>query len=125
MKPLFPFYGSKWRDAKRYGPPGAHVIEPFAGSARLQHLLGARARHAARRRPDPSGRVALARRLAVRSGERCVMHSSHFVDRALRVLGWLMGFWSVFGLVVLFGIPAGLLGIAAAVGIVLGSEPSE
>ncbi|MBK9497151.1 MAG: hypothetical protein IPO08_22080 [Xanthomonadales bacterium] len=34
MKPLFPFYGSKWRDARRYGPPrGDFVIEPFAGSA--------------------------------------------------------------------------------------------
>lgn len=34
MKPLFPFYGSKWRDARRYGPPrGKIVIEPFAGSA--------------------------------------------------------------------------------------------
>lgn len=33
MKPLFPFYGSKWRDAKRYGPPDGGVIEPFAGSA--------------------------------------------------------------------------------------------
>lgn len=33
MKPLFPFYGSKWRDAHKYGAPGGHVIEPFAGSA--------------------------------------------------------------------------------------------
>lgn len=35
MKPLFPFYGSKWRDAKRYGAPIIDdlVIEPFAGSA--------------------------------------------------------------------------------------------
>jgi hypothetical protein len=34
VKPIFPFYGSKWRDAKRYPPP-THgiVIEPFAGSA--------------------------------------------------------------------------------------------
>jgi site-specific DNA-adenine methylase len=33
MRPLFPFYGSKWRDARRYGAPSSHVIEPFAGSA--------------------------------------------------------------------------------------------
>lgn len=34
MKPLWPYYGSKWRDARRYGPPvGDHVVEPFAGSA--------------------------------------------------------------------------------------------
>lgn len=34
MKPLFPYYGSKWRDARRYGAPsGDLVIEPFAGSA--------------------------------------------------------------------------------------------
>jgi site-specific DNA-adenine methylase len=33
VKPLFPFYGSKWRDAKRYGTPSGHVVEPFAGSA--------------------------------------------------------------------------------------------
>ena len=33
MRPLFPFYGSKWRDARRYGAPSGHVIEPFAGSA--------------------------------------------------------------------------------------------
>ncbi len=34
MKPLWPYYGSKWRDAKRYGAPRFdHVIEPFAGSA--------------------------------------------------------------------------------------------
>jgi site-specific DNA-adenine methylase len=33
MKPLFPFYGSKWRDAKRYATPVGVVVEPFAGSA--------------------------------------------------------------------------------------------
>lgn len=33
IRPLFPFYGSKWRDAKRYPPPGELVVEPFAGSA--------------------------------------------------------------------------------------------
>lgn len=33
MKPLFPFYGSKWRDAKRYPAPQGMVVEPFAGSA--------------------------------------------------------------------------------------------
>lgn len=33
MRPLFPFYGSKWRDARKYGAPTGHVIEPFAGSA--------------------------------------------------------------------------------------------
>jgi len=34
MKPLWPYYGSKWRDARRYGAPsGDVVIEPFAGSA--------------------------------------------------------------------------------------------
>lgn len=34
LKPFFPFYGSKWRSAKLYGPPCyQHVIEPFAGSA--------------------------------------------------------------------------------------------
>lgn len=34
MKPLFPFYGSKWRDAKRYPKPhNGVVVEPFAGSA--------------------------------------------------------------------------------------------
>lgn len=35
MRPLFPFYGSKWRDARKYGAPGGgqHVVEPFAGSA--------------------------------------------------------------------------------------------
>lgn len=32
-RPLFPFYGSKWRDAKRYCIPDKIVIEPFAGSA--------------------------------------------------------------------------------------------
>jgi hypothetical protein len=34
MKPLFPFYDSKWRDAKRYPKPhNGLVVEPFAGSA--------------------------------------------------------------------------------------------
>lgn len=33
MKPLFPFYGSKWRSARRYPAPRTCVIEPFAGSA--------------------------------------------------------------------------------------------
>jgi site-specific DNA-adenine methylase len=33
IKPLFPYYGSKWRDSKRYPAPRGHVIEPFAGSA--------------------------------------------------------------------------------------------
>jgi len=34
LSPLFPFYGSKWRDARRYHPPvHGRVIEPFAGSA--------------------------------------------------------------------------------------------
>lgn len=32
--PLFPFYGSKWRAARRYPRPlGSRVVEPFAGSA--------------------------------------------------------------------------------------------
>jgi hypothetical protein len=33
LKPFFPFYGSKWRDAKRYPAPMGPVVEPFAGSA--------------------------------------------------------------------------------------------
>ncbi len=34
LKPFFPFYGSKWRDAKRYpAPHNGLVVEPFAGSA--------------------------------------------------------------------------------------------
>ena len=34
MRPFFPYLGSKWRGAKRYGPPRrGRVIEPFAGSA--------------------------------------------------------------------------------------------
>jgi site-specific DNA-adenine methylase len=34
VKPLFPFYGSKWRDARRYPPPhNGVVVEPFAGAA--------------------------------------------------------------------------------------------
>jgi hypothetical protein len=34
VRPLFPFYGSKWRDARRYPPPrNGSVVEPFAGSA--------------------------------------------------------------------------------------------
>lgn len=35
MRPLFPYYGSKWRDAKRYPAPRGlrSVVEPFAGSA--------------------------------------------------------------------------------------------
>lgn len=33
IPPLFPFYGSKWRDARRYPAPQGLVIEPFAGSA--------------------------------------------------------------------------------------------
>lgn len=34
IKPLFPYYGSKWRDVPRYPTPHTGmVIEPFAGSA--------------------------------------------------------------------------------------------
>lgn len=34
LKPFFPFYGSKWRDARRYPAPCDGVVcEPFAGSA--------------------------------------------------------------------------------------------
>lgn len=33
MKPFFPYFGSKYRLAKRYPEPGSVVIEPFAGSA--------------------------------------------------------------------------------------------
>lgn len=33
MRPLFPFYGSKWNTARHYPPPRGTVIEPFAGSA--------------------------------------------------------------------------------------------
>lgn len=33
MKPFFPFYGSKYRLAKKYPAPDGIVIEPFAGSA--------------------------------------------------------------------------------------------
>lgn len=34
IRPIFPFYGSKWRDARRYpAPHNGVVVEPFAGSA--------------------------------------------------------------------------------------------
>lgn len=34
LRPMFPFYGSKWRARKRYPRPLHHtIIEPFAGSA--------------------------------------------------------------------------------------------
>ena len=34
LKPFFPYFGSKWRDARYYPAPlYDHVIEPFAGSA--------------------------------------------------------------------------------------------
>ncbi len=33
MKPFFTFFGGKWRIAKHYPKPGAHIVEPFAGSA--------------------------------------------------------------------------------------------
>lgn len=34
MRPLFPFYGSKWNIARYYPSPRyGHVVEPFAGSA--------------------------------------------------------------------------------------------
>jgi site-specific DNA-adenine methylase len=42
LKPLFPFYGSKWRDAKRYAAPDGLVIEPFAGSAGYSVYWGVR-----------------------------------------------------------------------------------
>jgi site-specific DNA-adenine methylase len=41
LKPLFPYYGSKWRDAKRYAKPYDIVIEPFAGSAGYSVFYGA------------------------------------------------------------------------------------
>jgi hypothetical protein len=33
MRPLLPFYGSKWRDAKRYQPTHTGFVEPCAGPA--------------------------------------------------------------------------------------------
>lgn len=42
LKPLFPYYGSKWRDAKRYTEPSGAVIEPFAGSAGYSVYWGVR-----------------------------------------------------------------------------------
>lgn len=35
LRPFFPYYGSKYRSARLYGPPlpGTTVVEPFAGSA--------------------------------------------------------------------------------------------
>ena len=34
MRPMFPFYGSKWNIARHYPRPAfARVVEPFAGSA--------------------------------------------------------------------------------------------
>lgn len=33
LRPFFPFYGSKWRIARRYPKPVGVVCEPFAGSA--------------------------------------------------------------------------------------------
>lgn len=38
IRPLFPFYGSKWRDARRYPEPQhGLVVEPFAGAAGYSH----------------------------------------------------------------------------------------
>lgn len=44
MRPFFPFYGGKWRDAPQLYPPPCHrtIVEPFAGSA------GYAVRHAGR-----------------------------------------------------------------------------
>ena len=34
MRPMFSYYGSKWRVAPRYSPPVEDtIVEPFAGSA--------------------------------------------------------------------------------------------
>lgn len=42
IKPLFPFYGSKWRTSKHYPKPSGQVIEPFAGSAGYSLFWGVR-----------------------------------------------------------------------------------
>ena len=43
LKPFLPFYGSKYRDAKRYPSPRGSVCEPFAGSAGYSTYFNPRA----------------------------------------------------------------------------------
>lgn len=45
MKPFFPYFGSKYRLAKRYPEPNGVVIEPFAGSACYSTYWGAEVSH--------------------------------------------------------------------------------
>lgn len=42
IKPLFPYYGSKWNIARHYPAPEAHVVEPFAGAAGYSCFYGVR-----------------------------------------------------------------------------------
>jgi hypothetical protein len=43
MRPMFPYYGSKWNIARHYPPPGEGlVVEPFAGGAGYASFYGAR-----------------------------------------------------------------------------------
>lgn len=43
MRPMFPYYGSKWNIARHYPAPGSsHVVEPFAGGAGYASFYSAR-----------------------------------------------------------------------------------
>lgn len=42
MRPLFPFYGSKWNLARHYPAPTGRTVEPFAGSAGYSLFYDAR-----------------------------------------------------------------------------------
>lgn len=40
MRPFFPYYGSKWRQAHRHPPRHDVIVEPFAGSAKYSTVWG-------------------------------------------------------------------------------------
>lgn len=42
IKPLFPYYGSKWNIARHYPAPEGCVVEPFAGAAGYSCFYGVR-----------------------------------------------------------------------------------
>ena len=99
MRPFFPYYGSKWRIAHLYGPPGGRpVVEAFAGSA------GYSVRHAApvARLYDRSADVCLGWDWLIRCSDADVARIPDVIrsneeyralpDGARQVVGLLVGF---------------------------------
>jgi len=97
IKPLFPFYGSKWNIARHYPAPEGETIEPFAGGAGYSCFYGVRRAHLVDKDPIIAGLWRYLLRVTpaeIMSLPNMPEVGDHVDNYALpQEAKWLIGFW--------------------------------